>query len=129
MTKALEALHPKHKRKSWRVSCHNERFLTTDECKAAHKKAKVRLWQIPPKSPDLNPVEKFWAWLRKKLGKMDLDDLVNDRPVPGPTAYQERARRVLKSPKAQQVAKNIFRGFRKTALDIKNRRGQAAPRG
>ena len=60
---------------------------------------------------------------------MDLDDLVNDRPVPGATSYKERVRRVLKSPKAQQVAKNIFRGFRKTALDIKNRKGQAAPRG
>ena len=103
--------------------------MTTDECKAAHKKAKVRLWQIPAKSPDFNPVEKFWAWLRKKLGKMDLDDLVNDRPVPGATAYKERVRRVLKSPKAQQVAKNIFRGFRKTALDIQKRRGQAAARG
>ena len=129
LTKALEALHPKHKRKSWRVLCDSERFLTTDECKAAHKKAKVRLWQIPAKSPDFNPVEKFWAWLRKKLGKMDLDDLVNDRPVPGATAYKERVRRVLKSPKAQQVAKNIFRGFRKTALDIQKRRGQAAARG
>ena len=97
LTKALKSLNPKHQRKSWRVLCDNESFLQSDESKAAHKKAKVRLWQIPAKSPDLNPVEKFWAWLRKKLGKMDLADLVANRPVPGPTAYKERVRRVLKN--------------------------------
>ena len=47
----------------------------------------------------------------------------------GAKAYKERVRRVLNSAKAQQVAKNIFRGFKKTALDIQNRKGQAAARG
>ena len=47
----------------------------------------------------------------------------------GPTAYKEHARCVLKSSKGQQVAKNIFRGRRKTARDIKNRQGKAAARG
>ena len=67
--------------------------------------------------------------LRKKLGETDLADVVANRPMSGPTAYKEHARCVLKSSKAQQVAKNIFRGWRKTARDIKNRQGKAAARG
>ena len=47
----------------------------------------------------------------------------------GAKAYKEWVRRVLNSAKAQQVAKNISRGFRKTALAIQNRKGQAAARG
>jgi len=60
---------------------------------------------------------------------MDLNDLVKKRQVPGRTAYKERVRRLLKSPKAQQVAKNIYRGLRKTALEVKNRGGKASSRG
>ena len=91
--------------------------------------AAERLWHIPAKSPDLNPVERFWGWVRKRLTAQDLNDLKKGRRVPGRTAYKERVRRLVKSPRAQQVAKNIFRGFRKTALDIKNRRGQASSPG
>jgi transposase len=25
---------------------------------------------LPPYSPDLNPIEHFWAWLKKKLRKI-----------------------------------------------------------
>jgi len=41
-----------------------------------HRKAKLRelvaetehiLLFLPPYSPDLNPIEKYWAWLKKKL--------------------------------------------------------------
>jgi len=106
LTRALQALHPKHKRGSWLVLCDNESFLNAPESAAAHKKARVRLWNIPPKSPDLNPVEKFWAWLRKALARKDSEDLVKKRPVPGRTAYKERVRRLGRPPKAQQVAKN-----------------------
>ena len=82
-------------------------FLKTADTKEALKDAKVRLWHIPAKSPDLNPVEKFWVWVRKQLLKKDLADLMKGRPVPGRTASQGRVRRLLQSAKAQQVAKNI----------------------
>jgi len=95
----------------------------------AHKDARARLWHVPSKSPDLNPVEKFWAWVRKALHRKDLEDLMKKRAVPGRMAYKERVRRLSRSPKAEQVAKNIYRGFRKTALDVKNRWGQASSHG
>ena len=43
-----------------------------------------------PKSPDLNPVEMFWGWLRKKLRSMDLEDLRKKRRPLGKTAYTAR---------------------------------------
>ena len=70
-----------------------------------------------------------WTW-DHKLGtawwNLDLD---KKREVPGHMAHKERLRRLLKSPKAVQVAKNIYRGLRKTALEVKNRGGQASSRG
>ena len=60
---------------------------------------------------------------------MDLDDLVKKRPVPGKTAYKERARRLLKSPKAQTVASNMYYGMRKTARAVKKRGGKASTKG
>ena len=56
------------------------------------------------KSPDLNPVERFWAWLRKKLRRMDLADANAKRPVFGKTAYIARVKRVVQTKKDQQVA-------------------------
>ena len=44
-----------------------------------HRKAKLRelakisdcqILFLPPYSPDLNPIEKFWAWLKHKLRKI-----------------------------------------------------------
>ena len=34
-------------------------------------------------SPDLNPIEKFWAWLRNRLRQRDLEDLQAGRPALG----------------------------------------------
>ena len=73
---------------------------------------------VPPRSPDLDPVEKFWAWLRKKLRALDLKDAVSKRPVLGKTAYRERVRRVLKSKKARTVAKNCTLGLRKVCKQV-----------
>jgi len=64
------------------------------------------------------PVEKFWAWLRKKLRALDLKDAVSKRPVLGKTAYRERVRRVLKSQKARTVAKNCTLGLRKVCKQV-----------
>ena len=66
--------------------------------------------QIPAKSPDLNPIEKCWSWLRRRLRDIDFEDLRAKRAVPGKMAYRRRVVNVLKSTKAQQMASNCFNG-------------------
>jgi transposase len=116
--KAILATNPPKKTGPWHLLCDNEGFL---ECKAAKKlytKLRINMWHVPPRSPDLNPVEKFWAWLRKKLRALDLKDAVSKRAVLGKTAYRERVRRVLKSQKARTVAKNCALGLRKVCKQV-----------
>ena len=81
-------------------------------------------FHIPPRSPDLIPVERFWAWLRRHLRKLDLQDAMATPPKPSPSKaqYRARIRAVLKSKKAQQVAGNMTRGLRKVCkLIVKNK--------
>jgi len=128
LLQALRSINPGRRRgaKSWLILCDNESFLRADESKAAYRKHKIRLFEkLPAKSPDLNPVERFWAWLRRTLNRMDLADLVNKRPVPGRMAYKQRVVRLLKTDKAQTVAKNIFKGHKKVCKAIKKSRGMA----
>ena len=74
LAKAIRSLHPTAPRGPWHVICDNEGFLGTRFAREAHRAARVHPWHVPPRSPDLNPVEKYWAWLRRKLRAMDLDD-------------------------------------------------------
>ena len=104
LVNAIKAVQPVKPDGPWTVLSDNESFLRAKVCNAAHKAARVKLLKIPARSPDLNPVERFWAWLRKKLRALDLKDAVECRPVLGKTAYKARVRNVCKSKKAQQVA-------------------------
>ena len=85
-------------------------------------------WHVPPKSPDLNPVEKFWSWLRRHLHQIDLRDTVAKRPVLGKTAYRERVRRVMGSIKARNAAIETLASFRKSCRERIKKKG-AATRG
>ena len=76
----------------------------------------------------LNPVEKFWSWLRRHLRAMDLKDAMAKRPVLGKMAYRERLRRVVKSVKARTVAINTLASLRKTCKEVIKKKG-AATRG
>ena len=72
---ACKKLHPDRVRGPWHILCDNETFLDAPPSIAAHGRARVELWHIPAKSPDLNPAEKFWSWLRRRLRAMDSADL------------------------------------------------------
>jgi hypothetical protein len=91
-----------------------------------YARLRISLWHVPPRSPDLNPVEKFWAWLRKKLRALDLMDAVKKRPTLGKMAYRVRVRRVLQSAAAQRVAKNCALGLRKVCQEVVKRGGRAS---
>ncbi|CAE7459439.1 unnamed protein product, partial [Symbiodinium sp. CCMP2456] len=94
------------------VTFHQKRKLTTEEwCRT------VRIWRMPASSPDLNPVEKMWAWLRRKIRALDCEDLRKKRPPIGKTAFKARVRNILASKTAQTVAARIAVGFRKTCKE------------
>ena len=64
----------------------------------AYRFKNITWWDVPAKSPDLNPVEMFWAWLRKKLRLMDLADLHKKRRPLGKPASSKGDRKLLRRP-------------------------------
>ena len=58
-----------------RFICDNEGFLDSSKAKACYRKNRIQLIHIPPHSPDFNPIESFWGWLRQRLRRRELEDL------------------------------------------------------
>ena len=121
-TAALRSVRPAGKR-PWKVLCDNEKFLHSKICQKALAARKIKLWFVPARSPDLNPVERFWSWLRKELRRRDLQDLHAKRPVLGKMAYRRRVRGVMKTKKAKLVATNIAKGFKKVCKKVVDKLG------
>ena len=117
LTAAIRALNPVRKRGPWHVLCDNESFLDAAPSQKAHESKRIRLWRIPARSPDLNPVEQVWAYLRKKLRAMDLADAVAQRSLLGKSAYKLRVRRVVQSRIFQRVAAKVALGLKKTCWE------------
>ena len=86
------------------------------------------MWHIPPRSPDLNPIEKYWAWLRKALLARDLSDAVAKRPALDKAGYANRVRAICRTPRAQAVAGACSKSLRKTCAEVIRLKG-AATRG
>ena len=103
--------------------CDNEKFLKAPGSTKACAKRGFKLWLVPPRSPDLNPVERFWSWLKRELRKRNLEDLRQKRPVLGKTAYRARVRSVLRSRKANATAASIAKGFRKVCRKVVANKG------
>ena len=95
LVSAMKKLQPLKPNGPWYVLCDNEAFLGAATCCDECRKSKVHLWRVPPRSPDLNPVERFWAYLQKRLRRLDLRDAFNRRPCLGRSAYIARVRQVL----------------------------------
>ena len=123
--KAIQSLKPIKKTGPWHILCDNEGFLQVKEAKKLYGKIGLKMWHCPPRSPDLNPVELFWAFLRKRLRAMDLKDAMAKRPVLSKMAYTQRVRRVLKTQKAQTTAKNIALRLKKACRLVVKAEGQA----
>jgi transposase len=128
LSAAIQRLQPARAAGRRWVLCDNESFLRAPASRDAHRAAGVQLWAIPPRSPDLNPIEKFWGWLRKQLRARDFADLRAGRPAVGKAAFRERAKRLLQSAKAQKVAAACAGGLRSVCKDVVRVRG-AATRG
>ena len=126
LTAAVKRLRPINKRGPWYVLCDNEKFLKAAESQSAYATKGIKLWSIPARSPDLNPIEMFWAWLRKELRKRDLEDLRLKRPVLRKTLYIRRVRSVLRTRKAQTVAARIARSLKSKCKEVVAKKGAAA---
>ena len=92
---------------------------------AAYRRKNIQIIKLPPKSLDLNPVEKMWGWARKKLRKRDLADLSSVRRTLGKTAYRQHVRSFLSSSATQQVATRFYKHLHKTAIKVSEARGSA----
>ena len=122
---AIKKLKPVSVDGPWHALCDNEGFLASKESSVACKRAGVKLWRIPSKSPDLNPVERFWSWLKKKLRHMDLTDALRGKPALTKPAYRARVRGVLRSKKAQHIAKTYANSLRTVCKAVLKNRGAA----
>jgi len=126
LTQAVKALRPVAHKGPWNILCDNESFLSTAICREAHAKHKIKLHHIPAKSPDLNPVERYWGWLRKQMRAKDLADLRAGRHVLGKTAYRQRLMRFLKTKKAQSIASGMAKGLRNVCKLVVQKKGAAS---
>ena len=81
---------------SWTVLCDGERFLHSPGNAEAYRKQKISMWKVPPLSPDLNPVEQFWSWLRRHLLALDLNDAKDRRTSLDKAAYKKRVRAAVR---------------------------------
>ena len=77
------------------------------------------------RSPDLNPVEEYWSWLRRRLLALDLADATAKRLVPSKAAYVQRVRNVVQSQASQEKAANIAKAFKKTCIECVKNKGRA----
>ena len=125
MKKAIQGMSPTKRNGPWHMLCDGEGFLRAKPVRKLYDKIGIKTWQVPPRSPDLNPIELFWAWLRKHLRAMDLKDAVAGRPVLGKMAYIARVRRVCATKKAQTVGKNVSLRLKKACQMVIKARGRA----
>ena len=86
----------------------------------------MQLWHVPPKSPDLNPAENFWSWLRRDLRSKDLADLRAGRPAISKFAFKARVRNLCGTQRAAAVARACARRLRKTCAEVVRKRGARA---
>ena len=126
LTWAIRNLSPVKADGPWYVLCDNESFLRARDSTAAHRHSKVTLWAVPARSPDLNPIEKFWSWLRTQLRQRDLADLQAGRPPMGRVAFKARVRAICRSQRAQRVARACALGLRKVCQEVVMKKGAMA---
>ena len=106
-----------------RLLCDNESFLSAKLVRPLYAKKRVRLMHIPPRSPDLNPIESFWGWLRGELRRSDLKDLRPKSQSSKKPQYTQRVKEVLRTVKAQNVAKAKFRNLKRVCNEVVEKKG------
>ena len=68
----------------------------------------------------------IWGWLRKELRRRDLADLRAGRPVMTKAAFKARVRAIARSKRAQHIAGNFARDFKKVCKLVVHKKGAAS---
>ena len=123
--KAIRKLQPSKRNGPWHLLCDNEKFLSAKTCHTFYKRKDIKLLQIPPRSPDINPIEMFWSWLRKHLRLLDLEDLRRRRRPLVKATFKARVKSVLRSRHAQRTAIADFRALKKKCKEVILKKGAA----
>ena len=126
LNEALKKINPRRRSGPWSILCDNESFLRHGNCLRAYAAKQIELWDVPPKSPGLNPIEMFWGWLRRQLRLKDLADLRSKRCVLGKTAYKARVKKFLQTQRAQRMARQFAKKFRGICKKVVSNKGTAA---
>ena len=126
LTSALRKINPGRHIGQWTVLCDNESFLRHPNSMRAYAAKHVGLWGVPARSPDLNPIEMFWGWVRRQLRLKDLEDLRQKRPTLNKTAYTARVKTLFRTQKAQTMAKRFAARLRTTCKEVILNSGAAA---
>ena len=79
----------------WHIIADNESFLKARGSQSENARISVHLWHIPPRSPDLKPMERVWAYRRRRLQDIDFGDLASRRPPVNKTALRARVRLIV----------------------------------
>ena len=101
----------------------NESFLSAKLIRPLYKAKHIRLMHIPARSPDLNPIESVWGWLRRELRRRDLEDLRRKKPALNKAQYTQRVKEVLRTVKTQNVAKAKFPNLKKVCREVVLKKG------
>ena len=119
-------MHPVDRSGPWYVMSDNESFTMAAAGRRGYRKFGILIWKRPRLSPDINPIERFWVYLRSRLRLMDLNDAARKKPVLGKFAYTARVGTTVRSPVAQEVAKHIGRGYMITCNEVVKLKGVAS---
>lgn len=126
LKKVIKKLQPSKRRGPWRLLCDGEGFLKAKVCTAYCRKKNIMMLHLPRRSPDLNPIERYWSWVRRALRARDLKDLRNGVAALGKTAYKIRVQRLLKTKRAQTVAKATWRTLKSVSKEVVRKKGAMA---
>ena len=73
--------------------CDGEKSLKVDSTYRKHNLVAIN---FPPASPDFNPIETVWSWLRKDLAKREFEDLKHDTIITT-QQFRQRVSQILNS--------------------------------
>ena len=117
---------PTRKRVPCTALCDNESFVSTAASVSAYKSKRITWWHVPPKSPGINPVEKFGGRLRRELWRLDLGDLREGRPAMTKALYRQRVRYLCESQRAQRATGAFAKSLRAVCREVVRERGDRA---